>query len=184
MPRRFALTGGTYRLDIADIAGGELRRPDFQLLRVNSPSRRMCHSPAGQRMWILRQTRHGFATGSRNRGEGRFVPPCLCVRRENHFASHLIPRIKCFCSNPDCFLIRLTAMDRLPATLASRRCLQHLPVGAASTSWRDQTGLTAIAGNRLPANGSPANRSACAPSSPLGSNQWRLNGSRAMPESW
>ena len=49
---------------IADVAGGELRRPDFQCLLVNSPSRRMFHSPAGQRMWILRQTR-------------RFVPPCL-----------------------------------------------------------------------------------------------------------
>ncbi len=49
---------------IAHITGGELSGPDLQRLLVNSPSRRMFHSPAGQRMWILRQTR-------------RFVPPCL-----------------------------------------------------------------------------------------------------------
>ena len=34
------------------------------------------------------------------------------VRRENHFTSHLIPRINCFCSNPDCFLNLLTARER------------------------------------------------------------------------
>ena len=56
---------------ISDIAGGELGRPDFQCFLVDSPSRRMSHSPAGQRMWILRQTR-------------RFVPPCL---RAFHSAS-------------------------------------------------------------------------------------------------
>ena len=57
--------------------------------------------------WTLRQTR-------------RFSPPCLRVRRENHFASQLIPRIKCFCSNPECFLIRLTAIDGLQPALACR----------------------------------------------------------------
>ena len=35
---------------VAYIAGGELGCPDFQCLLVNSPSRRMCHSPAGQWM--------------------------------------------------------------------------------------------------------------------------------------
>ena len=49
---------------IAHVAGGELGRADFQCFLVNPPSRRMFHSPAGQWMWILRQTR-------------RFVPPCL-----------------------------------------------------------------------------------------------------------
>ena len=46
--------------------------------------------------WILRQSSHGVATGSRDRGEGRFVPPCLRVQRDN--------------SPPDCCLIRLTPL--------------------------------------------------------------------------
>ena len=49
---------------IAHITGRELGGPDLQCLLVSSPSRRMFHAPAGQRMWILRQTR-------------RLAPPCL-----------------------------------------------------------------------------------------------------------
>jgi hypothetical protein len=36
MPRRYTRTGGVYRLDITDVAGGELGRPDFQYLLVGS----------------------------------------------------------------------------------------------------------------------------------------------------
>jgi hypothetical protein len=35
---------------VTNIAGGELGGPDFQCLLINSPSQRMFHSPAGQRM--------------------------------------------------------------------------------------------------------------------------------------
>ena len=48
-------------------------------------------------------------------------------------------------------------------------------------SWRDRTSLAAIAGNRLPANGSSGTRGASALPSPSGSNQWRLNDSRGGP---
>ena len=58
------------------------------------------------------------------------------VRRVNHFASHLIPRIKCFCSNPDCFLILLTAVIRLRA--GATACVDIATLTAiASLSVRD-----------------------------------------------
>lgn len=36
MPRRFARTGGAYRLDVTNIAGGELGGADLQCLLINS----------------------------------------------------------------------------------------------------------------------------------------------------
>ena len=45
---------------VTDVAGGELGRPDLQGLLVNSPSRRMFHSPAGQWAAEGAEVRHGL----------------------------------------------------------------------------------------------------------------------------
>ena len=72
---RLCVFTGRYHGRIADVAGGELGSAYCQRLRVNSRSRRMCHSPAGQWIWTLCRTR-------------RFVSLCL---RAFHSTSTLMP---------------------------------------------------------------------------------------------
>jgi hypothetical protein len=68
----------------------------------------------------------------------------LCIRRENRFASQLIPRINCFCSRPDCFLIL-----RIPEA-----CRQHRPRLIARLDRRLHLG-SPLRSNRWRNNGSP-----------------------------
>ncbi|MGV8988354.1 MAG: IS3 family transposase [Cypionkella sp.] len=64
---------------------------------------------------------HAWETGSQAKaGVGRWITfynhlRPHAIRRENHFASQLIPRINCFCSHPDCFLILLKHGRQPPA---------------------------------------------------------------------
>ena len=60
IPRRFARTGGAYRLDIADPAAGDLDGPYLQRVSIDTqmdfapPLGECLHSPAGQRLAWLR----------------------------------------------------------------------------------------------------------------------------------
>ena len=115
-------------------------------------------------MWTLRQTR-------------RFAPLCLRVRRKTHFASQLIPRINCFCSNPECFLIRLTppAFTRhLEACAVDQQVQRTLrpPMFTASVFWRRLSVLTSGTSQSRPTvRTTSRNRLSTKPSLPLRANK-------------
>ena len=65
---------------------------------------------------------------------------------------------------------------RSAAAMAALTCRRSLPDHGGI-----KPALRAIAGNRLPANGSSASRGAAELPSPLASNQWHINGSIGGP---
>jgi hypothetical protein len=69
----------------------------------------------------------------------------LRIRRENRFASQLIPRINRFCSRPDCFPIRLIAeafRQHRPRLIARRDRRPHPGSLLRSNRWRNNGSLS------------------------------------------